>query len=63
MKRKNKILTMLAITCINSIVYDAILIKFIIPNFELNIKEPTHSAEPQSIKFTPIFMFHIIPYR
>lgn len=35
---------MLAVTCINSIVNDAILIKFIIADFELNIKKLTHSA-------------------
>lgn len=43
-KNKSSSLTMLAVTCINSIVNDAILIKFIIADFELNIKKLTHSA-------------------
>lgn len=41
---------MLAITCINSIVNDTILIKFIIPDFELNIKKLTHSAKSKKAK-------------
>lgn len=43
-------LTMLAITCINSIVHNTVLIKFVISDFELNIVEPAHSAMSKTEK-------------
>jgi hypothetical protein len=42
-------LTVLAVACIDSIVDYSILIQLVITNFELNIKEPTHSANQGDI--------------
>lgn len=39
------ILTVLAVTCKDSIVNYSKLIQLVITNFELNFKEPTHSAK------------------
>lgn len=38
-------LTMVAVTCIDSIVYNIILIQFVIPDFELNFMKIFHSAK------------------
>lgn len=40
-------LTMLAVTRIDSIVYNTILVQFVVPDFELNLVEFTHSAKQE----------------
>lgn len=45
------ILTVLAVTCKDSIVNYSKLIQLVITNFELNFKEPTHSAKQRFFFF------------
>lgn len=44
-----KILTVLAITSINGMVYNSILVQLVVSNLVFGLVEPTHSAKP--IKF------------
>lgn len=57
---QQQFLTMLAITCVNSIVHNTILIELIIANFKLNFMKLSHSARPRKrievVSFTHTLM-------
>ena len=53
------ILTVLAVTCKDSIVNYSKLIQLVITNFELNFKEPTHSAKQRFFFFFNEFLLII----
>lgn len=44
---EKRTLTMLTVACINGIIYDTVLIQFIVSDFEFHFMEPLHSERKQ----------------